>query len=308
LISLPLGRSPPRWALICWWTWPTSPGWWLPGQTERLDYGRIRDLARDIRPQMIVAGASAYPRTIDFAAFKEIADEVGAYLMVDMAHIAGLVAAGVHPSPIPYADFVTHTTYKTMAGGRGGVIYCRTQQAAQVDRAVFPGVQGTPTLQAIAAKAVTFKLAMGEEFRAYQSQVLGNARALAAGLAERGFRLVAGGTDNHLMLIDLRSKGISGQEAQEALEQAGIATNKNVIPYDPAKPAVASGIRLGTPAVTRRGFTEEDMAVVAGLISDVLETPEDEQVLARVRKEVQALTSAHPLFYDNNVTPTPAFS
>jgi glycine hydroxymethyltransferase len=267
-------------------------------QTERLDYDRICDLARDIRPQMIVAGASAYPRTIDFAAFGEMAAEVGAYLMVDMAHIAGLVAAGLHPSPIPYADFVTHTTYKTMAGGRGGVIYCRAQHAAQVDRAVFPGIQGTPTLQAIAAKAVTFKMAMSEEFRAYQSQIVCNARALAAGLAGRGFRLVAGGTDNHLMLVDLRSKGISGKEAQEVLEKVGIATNKNVIPFDPARPAVASGIRLGTPAVTRRGFTEEDMVFVADLISDVLEAPEDEGVLARVRKEVQALTAAHPLFYE----------
>jgi glycine hydroxymethyltransferase len=246
---------------------------------------------------MIVAGASAYPRTIDFAAFGEIANEVGAYLMVDMAHIAGLVAAGLHPSPTPYADFVTHTTYKTMAGGRGGVIYCRAQHAAQIDRAVFPGIQGTPALQAIAAKAVTFKIAMSEEFRAYQSQIVHNACALAGGLAERGFRLVTGGTDNHLMLVDLRSKGISGKEAQQVLEKVSIATNKNVIPYDPAKPAVTSGIRLGTPAVTRRGFTEEDMAIVADLISDVLEAPGDEQILARVKKEVQALTAAYPLFY-----------
>jgi glycine hydroxymethyltransferase len=218
--------------------------------------------------------------------------------MADMAHIAGLVAAGLHPSPIPHADFVTHTTYKTMAGGRGGVIYCRAQHAAQVDRAVFPGIQGTPTLQAIAAKAVTFKLAMSEEFRAYQSQILCNARTLATGLTKRGFRLIAGGTDNHLMLVDLRSKGISGKETQEVLEKVGIATNKNIIPYDPAKPAVASGIRLGTPAITRRGFTEEDMVIVADLISDVLEAPEDEQVLARVRKGVRALTAAHPLFYE----------
>jgi glycine hydroxymethyltransferase len=198
---------------------------------------------------------------------------------------------------------VTHTTYKTMAGGRGGVIYCRAQHAAQVDRAVFPGVQGTPILQAIAAKAVTFKLAMSEEFRAYQSQIRHNARALAGGLAERGFRLVARGTDNHLMLVDLRSKGISGREAQDVLEKAGIATNKNVIPYDPAKPAVASGIRLGTPAVTQRGFTEKDMVIVADLISDALETPGDEHMLARVREEVQALTAAHPLFYNHQRIP-----
>ncbi len=267
-------------------------------ETERLDYDHVRDLARDTRPRMIIAGASAYPRTIDFAAFGEIAAEVGAYLMVDMAHIAGLVAAGVHPSPIPHADFVTHTTYKTMAGSRGGVIYCREQYAAQVDRAIFPGIQGTPTLQIVAAKAVTFKLAMSQEFRAYQHQIARNARALAGGLAERGFRLVAGGTDNHLMLVDLRNKRLSGKEAQDALEKVGIATNKNVIPYDPAPPAVGSGIRLGTPAVTRRGFTEEDMAVVANLIGDVLEAPEDEQVLTRVRKETQALTAAHPLFYE----------
>ncbi|MGQ9625405.1 MAG: serine hydroxymethyltransferase [Anaerolineae bacterium] len=267
-------------------------------ESERLDYDQIRERAKEVRPRMIIAGASAYPRIIDFAAFREISDEVGAYLMVDMAHIAGLVAGGQHPSPIPYADFVTHTTYKTMAGSRGGVIHCRKDYAEQIDRAIFPGIQGTPTLQLVAAKAVTFKLAMTEEFRAYQAQIVRNARALAEALAERGFRLVAGGTDNHLMLVDLRSKGITGKEAQDVLEEVGIATNRNVIPYDPEKPNVGSGIRLGTPAVTRRGFKEEEMRKVAVMIAEVLESPGDERVLRRVREDVRALTTAFPLFYD----------
>lgn len=267
-------------------------------ESERLDYDQIRERAKEVRPRMIIAGASAYPRIIDFAAFREISDEVGAYLMVDMAHIAGLVAGGQHPSPIPYADFVTHTTYKTMAGSRGGVIHCRKEYAEQVDRAIFPGIQGTPTLQLVAAKAVTFKLAMTEEFRAYQAQIVRNARALAEALAERGFRLVAGGTDNHLMLVDLRSKGITGKEAQDVLEEVGIATNRNVIPYDPEKPNVGSGIRLGTPAVTRRGFKEEEMRKVAVMIADVLESPGNERDLRRVREDVHALTTAFPLFYD----------
>jgi len=267
-------------------------------QTERLDYDLIRQQALELRPKMIVTGASAYPREIDFQAFAAIASEVGAYLLVDMAHIAGLVAAGVHPSPVPHSEFVTHTTYKTMAGSRGGVIHCRQEFARDIDRAIFPGLQGTPTLQMIAGKAVTFKLALTPEFKEYQKQVVRNAQTLAEELQTRGFRLVSGGTDTHLMLVDLRSKGISGKEAQDLLESVGIATNKNVIPYDPAKPTVTSGIRLGSPAVTRRGFKEPEMKEVARLLSDVLDSPHDEAVQNRVRTEAQALASAYPLFYD----------
>lgn len=267
-------------------------------QTERLDYDLIRQQALELRPKMIVTGASAYPREIDFRAFAAIASEVGAYLLVDMAHIAGLVAAGVHPSPVPHSEFVTHTTYKTMAGSRGGVIHCRQEFARDIDRAIFPGLQGTPTLQMIAGKAVTFKLALTPEFKEYQKQVVRNAQTLAEELQTRGFRLVSGGTDTHLMLVDLRSKGISGKKAQDLLESVGIATNKNVIPYDPAKPTVTSGIRLGSPAVTRRGFKEPEMKEVARLLSDVLDSPHDEAVQNRVRTEAQALASAYPLFYD----------
>lgn len=267
-------------------------------ETERLDYDRIREQALELRPKMIVAGASAYPREIDFQAFEDIASEVEAYLLVDMAHIAGLVAGGVHPSPIPHAHFVTHTTYKTMAGSRGGVIHCRQEFARVIDRAIFPGIQGTPALQMIAGKAVTFKLALTPEFKEYQNQIVRNARSLAEALIERDFRLVSGGTDTHLMLVDLRNKGISGKDAQDILEKVSIATNKNIIPYDPAKPTLTSGIRLGTPAVTRRGFKEEEMREVARLIAEVLASPQDEEVLKRVRQEAEELTQAFPLFYD----------
>ena len=270
----------------------------VDSETERLNYDRIRQQALEVRPKMIVAGASAYPREIDFEAFAAIASEVEAYLLVDMAHIAGLVAAGVHPSPVPHAEFVTHTTYKTMAGSRGGVIHCRQEFARDIDRAIFPGMQGTPTLQMIAGKAVTFKLALAPEFKEYQMQVVRNAKTLAEELQTRGFRIVSGGTDTHLMLVDLRSKGITGKEAQDLLESVGIATNKNVIPFDPAKPTVTSGIRLGSPAVTRRGFKEPEMKEVARLLTEVLESPRDETVLNRVRAEAQALASAYPLFYD----------
>ncbi len=267
-------------------------------QTERLDYDRIREQARQVRPKMLVTGASAYPREIDFRAFASIAEEVGAYLLVDMAHIAGLVAAGVHPSPIPHAQFVTHTTYKTMAGSRGGVIYSREEFSRAIDRAVFPGLQGTPTLQMIAGKAATFKWALTPEFREYQRQTAANARALAEALLERGFRLVTGGTDTHLMVVDLRNKGISGRDAQNVLEKVNIATNKNVIPFDPAKPTETSGIRLGTPAVTRRGFKEAEMREVARLIATVLDAPTDEGTLSRVRLEAEELARQFPLFYD----------
>lgn len=267
-------------------------------QTERLDYDRIREQARQLRPRMLVTGASAYPREIDFGAFASIAEEVEAHLLVDMAHIAGLVAAGVHPSPIPHAQFVTHTTYKTMAGSRGGVIHCREEFSRAIDRAVFPGLQGTPTLQMIAGKAATFKWALTPEFREYQRQTASNARALAEALLERGFRLVTGGTDTHLMVVDLRNQGISGRDAQNVLEKVNIATNKNVIPFDPAKPTETSGIRLGTPAVTRRGFKEAEMREVARLIATVLDAPNDEGTLSRVRSEAEELARRFPLFYD----------
>jgi glycine hydroxymethyltransferase len=270
----------------------------LDPETESLDYDGIRRQALELKPQLIIAGASAFPRRIDFAVFGEIAEEAGAYLLVDMAHIAGLVAAGLHPSPVQHAQFITHTTYKTMAGSRGGVIHCRQEFGKAVDRAVFPGLQGTPHLQLIAGKAVTFKVAQTEEFREYQRQILRNAKALAQGLRERGLRLVAGGTDTHLMLLDLRSKNLSGKEAQDTLEKVGIATNKNLIPYDPAKPAVTSGLRLGTPAVTRRGFKEEDMGLVAAMVADVLDAPHDEAVLNRIGRQVRDLARSHPLFYD----------
>lgn len=270
----------------------------LDSETESLDYDGIRRQALELKPQLIIAGASAFPRRIDFAVFGEIAEEAGAYLLVDMAHIAGLVAAGLHPSPVQHAQFVTHTTYKTMAGSRGGVIHCRQEFGKAVDRAVFPGLQGTPHLQLIAGKAVTFKVAQTEEFREYQRQILRNAKALAQGLRERGLRLVTGGTDTHLMLLDLRSKSLSGKEAQDTLEKVGIATNKNLIPYDPAKPAVTSGLRLGTPAVTRRGFKEADMGLVAAMIADVLDAPHDEAVLDRIGRQVRDLARSHPLFYD----------
>jgi len=241
--------------------------------TEEIDYDQVRDLARQHRPELIVAGASCYPRLIDFAAFREIADEVGAKLMVDMAHIAGLVAAGEHPSPIPYADFVTTTTHKTLRGPRGGMILCKAEYAQAIDKAVFPGMQGGPLMHMIAAKAVCFKEALQPEFKLYQAQIRRNARALANGLAQRGFRFVAGGTDNHLMLIDLRPQKMTGRKAQVVLDSVHITVNRNMIPFDPEKPFVTSGIRLGTPAVTTRGMAEPEMQLIADLIARTLEAP-----------------------------------
>ncbi|GMU79310.1 MAG: serine hydroxymethyltransferase [Acidimicrobiia bacterium] len=251
--------------------------------TECLDYDRIRDLARAERPKLIVAGATAYPRLIDFAAFREIADDVGALLMVDAAHIAGLVAGGAHPSPVPYADVVTFTTHKTLRGPRAGAILCREPLAAAIDKAVFPGLQGGPLMHVIAAKAVAFHEAAQPAFREYAAQIVRNARALASGLAEEGFRIVSGGTDNHLLLVDLRPFGVTGKVAQEALDAAGITTNKNAIPGDPEKPFVTSGLRLGTAAVTTAGMAEDEMAEIAALIAQVLRAPDD----AGVRRDVR---------------------
>ena len=265
-------------------------------ETERLDFDLIRELAKEHEPNIIVAGYSAYPRIIEWDKFKEIADEVGAYFMADIAHIAGLVAAGVHPSPIPYADFVTTTTHKTLRGPRGGIIMCKEEHAKKLDKAVFPGAQGGPLMHVIAAKAVALKEALTEEFREYQRQIVKNAKALAESLMEEGLRLVTGGTDNHLMLVDLRPFNLTGDVAEKALEKAGITVNKNTIPFDPQKPTVTSGIRIGTPAVTTRGMKEDEMKRIGKLIARVLGTPDDEKVLNQVKGEVEELTKAFPLY------------
>ncbi len=264
--------------------------------TARIDYDKLMEQAKAVRPKMIVAGASAYPRIIDFAKFRAIADEVGAYLFVDMAHIAGLVAAGLHPNPVPYADFVTTTTHKTLRGPRGGIIMCREQYAKQIDLAVFPGQQGGPLMHVIAAKAVAFKEALTDEFRTYQGNILKNATALANGLQDRGIALVSGGTDNHLMLMDLRGTGVTGKVMQLRLDDVNITSNKNTIPFDPEKPFVTSGIRLGTAAVTSRGMTTDDMTEIAELIAMALTDIETkrEEILFRV----DALTSRYPLYPD----------
>jgi len=261
-----------------------------------LDMEKVRRLAQKVRPRLIVAGASAYPRTIDFAAFKSIAAEIGAYLMVDMAHIAGLVAAGLHPSPVPHAEFVTSTTHKTLRGARGGLILCVKKFARAIDRAVFPGIQGGPLMHAIAGKAVAFKEAQGEEFVAYQKQVLKNARALAQRLLELGFDLVSGGTDNHLILVDLRNKNITGREMENILDQVGISVNKNAVPDDPESPIITSGIRLGTPAVTSRGMKEAEMALIADLINAALVGRRDPGTMTQIKKKVKDLCESFPLY------------
>ncbi|MGA1795299.1 MAG: serine hydroxymethyltransferase [bacterium] len=264
--------------------------------TETLDLDDIARQAREAKPRMIIVGASAYPRLIDFAAFRRIADECGALLMADIAHIAGLVVAGEHPSPIPYCDVVTTTTHKTLRGPRGGMILCPKRYAGMIDKAVFPGSQGGPLMHVIAAKAVCFKEALTAEFRSYQRQIVLNARALAEGLCSLGYRLVSGGTDNHLILADLRSQGITGRDAEEALDAAGISVNKNQIPFDEREASIASGIRIGTPAVTTRGMKEPEMKAIAGLIDRVLRSTGDKQVLAAVRDEVSRLCSRFPLY------------
>ncbi|HEY8496983.1 MAG TPA: serine hydroxymethyltransferase [Limnochordales bacterium] len=266
-------------------------------ETEQIDYDALEAQAREVRPKMIVAGASAYPRIIDFARLRQICDAVGALLFVDMAHIAGLVAAGLHPSPIPYADFVTTTTHKTLRGPRGGLIFCKEQYAKDIDRAVFPGVQGGPLMHVIAAKAVALKEALTPAFRAYQQQIVKNAQALAAALQARGFRLISGGTDNHLMLVDVKSsRGLTGKQAETLLDEVGITVNKNTIPFDTEKPAVGSGLRLGTPAVTTRGMKEAEMEEIADIIDRVLSHPGDETVRQEARERVARLCAAYPLY------------
>lgn len=265
-------------------------------ETEHIDYDVVAALAKEHKPKLIVAGASAYPRTIDFAKFREIADSVGAYLMVDMAHIAGLVAAGLHPNPVEHAHFVTTTTHKTLRGPRGGMILCKEEFAKAIDKSIFPGIQGGPLMHVIAAKAVAFGEALQPEFKEYQAQVIKNAQVLAQGLEEEGLRIVSGGTDNHLLLVDLRGIDITGKAAEHALDAAGITVNKNTIPFDPASPFVTSGIRLGTAAMTTRGLKEDDMREVARLIGRVLTNHEDEAVLAEAHEAVRALTSKFSLY------------
>jgi len=263
---------------------------------ERIDYEALHAQAVESRPRIIVVGASAYPRTIDFAAVRAAADASGALVMADIAHIAGLVAAGLHPSPVPHCEFVTTTTHKTLRGPRGGLVLCREAWAKEIDKAVFPGVQGGPLMHVIAAKAVAFKEALLPEWKAYQKQIVVNAAALATALQGEGFRLVSGGTDNHLMLVDVFAKGITGKVAEKALDRAGITANKNTIPFDTNSPMVASGIRLGTPALTSRGMKEADMAEVAKLVSRALHSVENETELAEVRRDVRKMCERFPLY------------
>jgi glycine hydroxymethyltransferase len=264
--------------------------------TERIDMDQVRDLAKQHRPKLIIAGGSAFPRAIDFKPFREIADETGAALMADIAHPAGLVAAGLHPSPVPYADFVTTTTHKTLRGPRGGMVMCLERYAKDLDRTVLPGIQGGPLMHVIAAKAVAFREAQTPEWRAYQGQVVRNARALADAMLARGYRLVSGGTDTHLLLVDLTAKSVTGKDAQEALDRAWITVNKNGIPFDTKGPMVTSGVRIGTPAVTTRGMGEAEMAQIAVLIDRVLTNLGNGSVEAAVRSEVQELTNRFPLY------------
>ncbi|MBR3639835.1 MAG: serine hydroxymethyltransferase [Clostridia bacterium] len=266
----------------------------LNPETETIDYDKVRETALSCRPKMIIAGASAYPRIIDFKRFREIADEVGAYLMVDMAHIAGLVAAGLHPSPVPYAHVVTTTTHKTLRGPRGGMILCREELAKQIDKAIFPGTQGGPLMHIIAAKAVALGEALTDEFKNYQRRIVENAKVLADSMISEGFRLVSGGTDNHLMLVDLRPFGITGKDMEKRLDEVRITVNKNTIRYDPQSPFVTSGIRVGTPAVTSRGFGTEEMKTVARLIGDVAR--DFEGTRERVTREVAALCEKFPIY------------
>jgi glycine hydroxymethyltransferase len=265
-------------------------------ETGMIDYEEVRELATKHMPKMIVAGASAYPRVIDFEAFREIADQVGALFMVDMAHIAGLVAAGLHPSPVPYADFVTTTTHKTLRGPRGGIILCKQKYAAAVDKSIFPGIQGGPLMHVIAAKAVALQEALQPEFIAYQKNVVANAAALAEGLMKHDFNLVSGGTDNHLMLVDLRNKHITGKEAEQRLDEIGITVNKNTVPFDTEKPFITSGIRIGSPAVTTRGFDTEAMREIAAIMNITLSTDDYEE---EARQRVHDLCERFPLYSDS---------
>ena len=268
----------------------------LHPETETIDYEEVERLAKEHRPKMILAGASAYPRVIDFERFSQIAKEVGAVLMVDMAHIAGLVATGAHPSPVPYADFVTSTSHKTLRGPRSGFVLCKEEWAAKLDKAVFPGLQGGPLEHVIAAKAVAFGEAMKPEFTTYIDQVVVNAKAMGEAMVECGLRLVSGGTDNHLMLVDLRPAGITGKDAQNLLEEVGITVNKNAIPADPESPFVTSGIRVGSPAMTTRGFSEGEAHTVGCLIAQTVFNRDDAAKLANIKEEVDALLEKHPLY------------
>ncbi|MCR4433235.1 MAG: serine hydroxymethyltransferase [Caldiserica bacterium] len=265
--------------------------------TETIDYDQIRDLAKQYKPKLIVAGATAYPRIFDFARFREICDEVGAYFMVDMAHIAGLVAAGEHPSPVPYAHVVTSTTHKTLRGPRSGLILCISDLAKEIDRAVFPGTQGGPLMHVIAAKAVCFKEAMSDDFKEYQRQVVKNARTLASALSEEGFRLVSGGTDNHLMLVDLTNMNITGKDAQILLDSVDITVNKNTIPGETRSPFITSGMRLGTPALTSRGMREKEMITIAKLIAKAIKERDNPDALEEVKRSVRQLTERFPLWF-----------
>lgn len=265
-------------------------------QTETIDYDALEKLAKEHRPKLIVAGASAYPRFFDFSRLRAIADEVGTYLMVDMAHVAGLVAAGLHPSPVPHADFVTTTTHKTLRGPRGGMILCKEKYAREIDKAIFPGIQGGPLMHVIAAKAVAFKEALEPPFKEYQRRIVANASALAKALIQEGFKLVSGGTDNHLMLVKVIGRGITGKQAEEVLDRIGVTVNKNTIPFDEQGPNVTSGIRLGTPAVTTRGMGEEEMRSIAGILDEVLVPEPSEKVLAAARRRVAGICERFPDF------------
>jgi glycine hydroxymethyltransferase len=271
-------------------------GYGVDRKSETLDYDKILDLAKKCKPRMIIAGASAYPRRIDFRQFRKICDKVGAYLFVDMAHIAGLVAAGVHPTPVPYAEFVTSTTHKTLRGPRGGFVICKKEFAKKIDAEIFPGIQGGPLMHVIAAKAVALREAMSASFRVYQRQVVKNSRELARALANKGFRIVSGGTDTHLLLVDLNEKRITGSDASFILGEAGITVNKNLIPFDKKSAAVTSGIRLGTAAVTTRGMKEFHMHKIAQFINDAIEASDNQKRLAEIRKEVLGLTGRFPLY------------
>lgn len=271
-------------------------GYGVDRKTETLDYDKILDLAKKYKPRMIVAGASAYPRRIDFKQFRKICDKVGAYLFVDMAHIAGLVAAGVHPSPVPYAEFVSSTTHKTLRGPRGGFVICKKEFARKIDSFIFPGIQGGPLMHVIAAKAVAFREAMSPKFRAYQRQIVRNARELGKALAGKGFRIVSEGTDTHLLLVDLTEKRITGSDASVVLGQAGITVNKNLIPFDKKSASVTSGIRLGTAAVTTRGMKEFHMRKIAQFINDAIDASDDQQKLKAIKQEVLSLTKKFPLY------------
>jgi glycine hydroxymethyltransferase len=268
----------------------------LSKETETIDFAQVQALAKEHKPKVIVAGASAYPRTIDFGKFKEIADGVGAALMVDMAHIAGLVAAGLHPSPVPLAEVVTTTTHKTLRGPRGGLVLCKEAHAKALNSQIFPGIQGGPLMHVIAAKAVAFQEALEPAFRGYQQQIVKNAQALAEALKRAGLRLCSGGTDNHLMLLDLRPKKLTGKVAEDALGRAGITVNKNMIPFDPEKPMVTSGIRVGTPAVTTRGMKEAEMSALGALMGEALDHAADEGRLSKIRAQVKELAAHFPLY------------